>query len=115
MPIETHIHVHMEEHCTVEECSEYVSLSCSQIGAEDSAVYQVIGAALVLVFFLVRVANTPLTLLLYAAQHHHWSLYRALSAMRLICHSMLVAELTLQLHWFSQILSVASRVHLKPS
>ena len=85
---------------------------------EGSVVYQLNGAALVLVFFLVRVANTPLTLLLYSAQHHGWSLWQALSAMRAICHLLLTAELVLQTFWFSQILSTAlasSKRKLKPS
>ena len=76
---------------------------------EGSVLYQVNGAALVVVFFIVRVASTPLTLLLYAAQHHSWNLREALSEMRLICHVMLSTELTLQLYWFFQILSTARR------
>lgn len=74
---------------------------------EGSVLYWVNGAALVVVFFLVRVASTPLTLLLYSAQHHHWSPVQALYSMRFICHFMLSAELTLQLYWFLQILSTA--------
>lgn len=73
------------------------------------------GAALVCVFFLVRVANTPLTVLYYSAQHHNWNLYQALSAMTTTCHTMLVAELTLQLYWFSQILATGFSRKLKPS
>jgi hypothetical protein len=69
-----------------------------KIKMEGSVLYQVNGAALVLLFFLVRIASTPLTLLLYSSQHHDWSLVRALSAMRPICHLMLSAELTLQLY-----------------
>ena len=86
-----------------------------QIKMEGSVLYQVNGVALVLLFFLVRIASTPLTLLFYSSQHHDWSLVQALSAMRPICHLMLSAELTLQLYWFSQILSTASRRKTKPS
>ncbi|CAI7995176.1 TLC domain-containing protein 3A [Geodia barretti] len=86
-----------------------------KIKMEGSVLYQVNGVALVLLFFLVRIASTPLTLLFYSSQHHDWSLVQALSAMRPICHLMLSAELTLQLYWFSQILSTASRRKTKPS
>jgi hypothetical protein len=87
-----------------------------RISIEGSALYYVNGAALVCVFFLVRVANTPLTLLLYSAQHHHWNVYHALRAMSFICHTTLAAELALQTYWFTQILTTgftSSKIRLK--
>lgn len=75
-----------------------------KIGYDGSLVYLVNGILLVCVFFIVRVANTPLTLLLYSAQHHHWNVYQGLSAMRPVCHIMLVADLTLQVYWFTKLL-----------
>ena len=71
--------------------------------------YRANGPVLICVFFLVRVANTPLTLLFYSAQHHQWDLYKALSAMRPICHILLTAELSLQLYWFSMIVRTVFR------
>ena len=79
------------------------------MSVEGSTLYRVNGAALVCVFFLVRVTNTPLTLLLYSAQHHHWNVYHALSAMSFICHTALSAELALQSYWFTQILATGFR------
>ena len=76
-----------------------------------SVLYRVNGAALVAVFFLVRVTNTPLTLLLYSAQHHRWKVLQALLAMRPVCHLLLLAELLLQLYWFSLVLSTALTSH----
>jgi len=78
-----------------------------QLRLEDTSLYQLNGGVLVVVFFLARIANTPLTLLFYAAQHHNWSLLNAFSSMRLICHAFLAAELALQLYWFIQILRAA--------
>lgn len=69
--------------------------------------YQINGAALVCVFFLVRIVNTPLTLTFYSAQHYDWNFSKALSSMRAVCHVMVGAELTLQCYWFSQILRTA--------
>lgn len=78
-----------------------------QLRLEDTSLYRLNGGVFVVVFFLVRITNTPLTLLFFAAQHHNWSLLNALSSMRLICHMFLAAELTLQLYWFTQILRAA--------
>ena len=77
--------------------------------------YMVNGAVLICIFFLVRVANTPLTFLYYSAQHHNWDMYSALSAMRLVCHLFPAAELALQSFWFYKILAVACRTKLKQS
>ena len=91
------------------------SLIHLQLGLQDTLIYQLNGALLVVVFFLVRIANTPLVLLLYSAQHHNWDFFKALSSMRLICHFFLAGEFVLQIYWFMQLLRIGIRQRIKIS
>lgn len=65
------------------------------------------GALTILTFFIFRVMNTPLTVLLYAAQNHDWDVLAAMWTMRPVCHVTLALEFVLQVYWFSGLIRIA--------
>ncbi len=79
-----------------------------QLNLHQTALATIIGALGVLTFFIFRLLNTPLTILLFAAQQHDWDLLAAASAMKPMCHVALGLEFLLQLYWFSAIVVVAA-------
>ncbi len=51
-------------------------------------------------FFMVRIANTPLVILYYAYQHFNGHLLSALMTLRPICVIVIVLEMGLEIFWF---------------
>ena len=82
-----------------------------QFKLDSSLLYRLIGLALLLTFFLARVANLPLVTLLYAAQYHDWSLSAALTSMTPVCHFFNSVQLLLQTFWFLSLLRIAAASH----
>ena len=76
--------------------------------------YKVNGVFLLVTFFIVRLLNTPLSFLAYAAQYHSWDVVAAVKAMKPICHTCLILEYALQVYWYSAIVKLAHSVVKRP-
>lgn len=70
-------------------------------------VYLFNGFLLVAVFFVVRILNVPITLFIYAVQHHNWNMIAALRKLKLICYIAIVLQYILQFYWFVLIVRLA--------
>ena len=81
--------------------------SSTQLGQDKTTVYIFNGFLLVAVFFVVRILNIPIVLLIYAAQCHNWNLIAALRKLKLICYFSICLQYTLQFYWFIKIVKLA--------
>ena len=80
-----------------------------QLGQDKTMVYIFNGFLLVFVFFVVRILNIPLVLMVYAAQYHNWNIVAALQRLRLVCYVSIILQYFLQFYWFIKIVKLALR------
>ena len=73
-----------------------------------SRVYMANGILLLLLFFVMRILNYPIAVLVYAAQYHNWSIWSALKNLYPMCHILSVLQTSLQAFWFYKIIVIGA-------
>ena len=77
-----------------------------------SLLYIVNGIALIVLFFVMRILNYPIAVLVYAAQYHHWNIWSALKALYPMCHILSAIQFSFQAFWFYQIFRLGAKAIL---
>ena len=90
-------------------CVSFVNF---QLGLTKSRVYMVNGIILILLFFVMRILNYPIAVLVYAAQYHNWSIWSALKNLYPLCHTLSAIQFAFQAFWFYQIFRLGAKAIL---
>ena len=83
-----------------------------QLGLTKSRVYVANGIILLLLFFVMRILNYPIAVLVYAAQYHNWSIWSALKNLYPMCHTLSAIQFAFQAFWFYQIFRLGAKAIL---
>jgi len=82
------------------------------LGLTKSTFYLINGIILFTLFFIVRILNYPIAVLVYAAQYHGWNIWSALKGLYPLCHILSAVQFSFQAFWFYQIFRLGAKAVL---